>query len=172
MPDTPRRRSSSQGEGGQPASRRPRAQSAQRSDAVSTPGTRPVRHRTPKPDGDPNLARAEEQEGSASSLAEPDGSEEQVVHGEGSSRDSGGVIRLVNQARRQLAALTGRRVSSVVGFEPQEDGWVIAVELVELERIPETTSILGCYRARLDRDGELVEYRRVRRYVRSQPDED
>lgn len=75
-------------------------------------------------------------------------------------------------AREQLEEMIGRPVSAVLGFAPYEDGWQITLEVVEVERIPNTTSILGCYRAQLDRDGELTEYRRVRRYNRSQPDED
>jgi hypothetical protein len=91
---------------------------------------------------------------------------------ESSAGNATPVRRLVASAREQLEEVIGRPVSGVLGFEPDDNGWQITLEVVELERIPETTSILGCYRARLDRDGELIEYRRIRRYNRSQPDED
>ena len=80
--------------------------------------------------------------------------------------------QIVASAREQLEEMIGRPVSAVLGFAPDEDGWQITLEVVELERIPDTTSIFGYYRAQLERDGELTEYRRVRRYNRSQPDED
>jgi hypothetical protein len=84
------------------------------------------------------------------------------------------VRELVAGAREQLEDLTGRRVSSVLGFEPggEDGGYEMTLEVFELERVPETTSIMGCYRLRLDGDGDVVEYRRVRRYNRSRPDED
>jgi len=84
------------------------------------------------------------------------------------------VRELVVSARQQLEDLTGRRVSSVLGFEPDGDngGYEMTIEVFELERVPETTSIMGSYRLKLDEDGDVVDYRRVRRYNRSQPDED
>jgi hypothetical protein len=80
---------------------------------------------------------------------------------------------LVRSARDQIEDLTGRRVASVLGLERTDDnGWEMTIEVFELERIPETTSIMGCYRLELDEDGDVVEYHRVRRYNRSTPDED
>jgi hypothetical protein len=61
----------------------------------------------------------------------------------------------------------------VLGFERNEDdGWHVTVEVVELSRIPSTTDILGAYAVTVDRDGELVGYRRTRRYHRNQADEE
>ena len=50
-------------------------------------------------------------------------------------------------------------------------GWVVTVEVVELERIPPTTNMLASYEAHLDRDGNLVELKRLRRYARNQADQ-
>ena len=80
--------------------------------------------------------------------------------------------QLVRTARRQLEDLIGRPVNATLGFERHDDEWQLTVEVVELERIPDTTSILGCYRALVNDEGDLLEYRRIRRYNRSQPDED
>lgn len=82
------------------------------------------------------------------------------------------VRQVAASAREQLEEVIGRPVSGVLGLEPDDDGWQLTLEVVELVRIPETTSILGCYVAHLDEDGELTDYRRIRRYNRSQPDED
>ena len=92
--------------------------------------------------------------------------------GEGPDSSHPPIKQLVASAREQLEEVIGRKVSATLGFERQEDGWQLTVEVVELERIPETTSILGCYRAQVNENGDLTEYRRVRRYNRSQPDED
>ena len=80
--------------------------------------------------------------------------------------------QLVQSAREQLEQVIGRPVHATLGFERQDEQWQLTVEVVELARIPDTTSILGCYRAVVSDDGDLLEYRRVRRYSRSQPDED
>ncbi|MFB8170301.1 gas vesicle protein GvpO [Kitasatospora purpeofusca] len=73
-------------------------------------------------------------------------------------------------AVEQLAELLGRLPESVSALRPVDDGWQADVEVVELERIPETTSVLASYRVTLDRDGELQSYARVRRYTRGQVD--
>jgi hypothetical protein len=148
MPEAPRRRAAGRGETRRPASRSNRSQ--------SSPRPTPARDdRDDRDDRDEEVAasRSERRSESGSSQAKP-------------------VRHLVASAREQLGEVIGRPVSAVLGFEPDDDGWEITLEVVELERIPDTTSILGCYRARLDRNGQLTEYRRIRRYNRSQPDED
>jgi hypothetical protein len=76
--------------------------------------------------------------------------------------------------RREFPSLLGRPVESVLGVQKDEDddGWRVMVQVVELERIPRTTDVLGAYEVNLDDDGELVGYRRRRRYHRGQADED
>ena len=56
------------------------------------------------------------------------------------------------------------------GVEPSEDGWLVTVEVVEDRRIPSSTDVLATYETELDRDGELISYRRVRRYARGRGD--
>ncbi|MFI6449446.1 gas vesicle protein [Kitasatospora sp. NPDC050543] len=73
-------------------------------------------------------------------------------------------------AAEQLAELLGRVPESVSALKPTEDGWRADVEVVELERIPETTSVMASYRVSLDQQGELVAYERIRRYTRGQID--
>ena len=46
----------------------------------------------------------------------------------------------------------------------------MTLELLELARIPDTTSVLGSYEALLDGNGDLLEAKRVRRYSRNQTD--
>jgi hypothetical protein len=75
---------------------------------------------------------------------------------------------LVREAATQLAQLTGRRPEAVVGLEKDDDGWKVSLEVLELERVPNSTDLLGCYVVHLDADGELVGYERVGRYQRGQ----
>ena len=85
---------------------------------------------------------------------------------------------VVQNARRQLAELTGRQPEAVLGVERagdngngNDDGWKVTVEMVEMRRVPNSTDLLGCYEVTLDGDGDLLEYRRTKRYQRGQPDD-
>ncbi|MEV1050279.1 gas vesicle protein [Streptomyces sp. NPDC049887] len=78
--------------------------------------------------------------------------------------------RAMRSAAQQLAQLLGRPPESVSALRPTEDGWEADVEVVELERIPETTSVMASYRVTLDKEGDLVAYERKRRYTRGQID--
>ena len=66
----------------------------------------------------------------------------------------------------QVTELTGKAAESVTGVKRSRDGWLVTVEVVEDHRIPSSTDILATYEAELDDDGELLSYRRVRRYSR------
>ncbi|GAA1089021.1 MULTISPECIES: gas vesicle protein [Kitasatospora] len=78
--------------------------------------------------------------------------------------------RAIRYAAEQLAELLGRPPESVSALKPTEEGWQADVEVVELERIPDTTSVMASYRVTLDEDGELLGYERIRRYSRGQVD--
>jgi hypothetical protein len=80
---------------------------------------------------------------------------------------------LVGRAREQVEELFEKPVESVSGFEQSNGdgkGWTVTLELLELPRIPDTTSLLGTYEATLDEDGNLVGAHRTRRYPRNQVD--
>ena len=86
-----------------------------------------------------------------------------------SKRQGGAGAKLAERARQELEQITGLEAESVTALTRAEDGgWTVTVELLELSRIPETDDLLGSYEAQLDKDGELLGYRRVRRYARSQ----
>ena len=79
----------------------------------------------------------------------------------------------VARVRDDFPALLGRPIESVLGVERgEDDGWLVTVQIVELERIPRSTDVLGAYSVQLDDEGELLGYRRRRRFNRSQADED
>jgi hypothetical protein len=68
-----------------------------------------------------------------------------------------------------VATMTGKEPEGIVSLErADQGGWVIGVEVVETRRIPDSTDILAVYEAELDAEGELVAYRRVKRYSRCQ----
>src|SRR5919197_4981073 len=76
---------------------------------------------------------------------------------------------IVRDAAEQLQELIGRPIEAVLGIEKDDDGdeWSVSVEVLELERVPNTTDVLGKYEVKVDADGEIVSARRNRRYLRS-----
>lgn len=97
--------------------------------------------------------------------------------GEGDERErSGARRRTLNAATagrvgaRYIADLTAKPPEGVTLVEPLENGWVVGVEVVEDHRIPSSGDILAVYEAEMDDDGNLLAYRRVRRYRRGAAD--
>jgi hypothetical protein len=82
------------------------------------------------------------------------------------------VAEVVRRVRKDLSALLGRPVEAVLGVQRDEEGWVVRAQVTELSRIPPTTDVLGEYEVTTDEQGELLGYRRRRRYHRNQVDED
>ncbi|MFE9772066.1 gas vesicle protein [Streptomyces sp. NPDC005931] len=79
-------------------------------------------------------------------------------------------MEVLRQARGQLAELTGMEAESVSSFEQTEEGWSLEIEVLELERVPDTMSLMASYQVELDPEGQLTGYRRVRRYERGRSD--
>lgn len=74
------------------------------------------------------------------------------------------------RAARGLSKLIGHRSDGCSGVAPADDGWRVCVDVVEVPRIPDTTSLLATYEVDLDGDGTLLGYRRLRRYRRGAAD--
>ncbi len=115
-----------------------------------------------------------ERSGSSRSSGNRSGGSRSGSSGSNGRRKKGlSASQAVEAVRDDFPALLGRPVESVLGVERSEDsGWVVTVQVTELERIPRSTDVLGAYAVELDNDGEMVGYRRRRRYHRGQADED
>jgi hypothetical protein len=83
-----------------------------------------------------------------------------------------GLGTAVREAMKQFAELTGRQPESVTGARSLENGngWSVLVDVVELARIPSSTSVIGTYRVDLDSEGAITAYERLRRYTRGATD--
>jgi gas vesicle protein GvpO len=81
--------------------------------------------------------------------------------------------QLLDLAREQVADMTGRNVETVSGFHRDDgDGWTVTVEVLELERVPNTMDLLATYAVSLSDDGDILGMERRRRYHRSAVDGD
>lgn len=78
---------------------------------------------------------------------------------------------VMSRSRRELETLMGQPVESMSAVRRRDDGWLLTFEVVELERIPASTSVLGSYEVVVDSVGGVLEYERTRRYYRNQATE-
>ncbi|MDB1088206.1 gas vesicle protein [Streptomyces sp. ACA25] len=82
-----------------------------------------------------------------------------------------GAADAARYAGQQLEELITHSVDGVSAVHRAENGWRVCVDIMEVPRIPDTTSLLATYEVELDDDGNLLQYRRVRRYRRNSADD-
>ena len=75
-------------------------------------------------------------------------------------------------ARETIQDLTGYPPESVSGLQWDGETWLVTVDVCELERVPSTTDVLATYVVQLDDGGGLLGYKRTRRFMRSQAEEE
>jgi hypothetical protein len=75
---------------------------------------------------------------------------------------------IVDQARRQLEALTGLPADTVSRFDRGESGWTLGVDMIEHRSIPRTNDLIAAFEVLLDDSGNLVRWRRIGRHLRNQ----
>jgi hypothetical protein len=75
-------------------------------------------------------------------------------------------------ARQTIHDLTGYPPESVSGLQWDGESWLVTVDVCELERIPSTTDVLATYVVQLDDGGGLLGYKRMKRFVRGQAEEE
>jgi hypothetical protein len=75
---------------------------------------------------------------------------------------------LTEAAMDTVAELTGSEPESVTALEWDGESWLITVDALELQRVPNTTDVLATYTVQLDDKGTLLGYKRGRRYLRGQ----
>ena len=85
--------------------------------------------------------------------------------------DHGDLATVVRGALEQFAGLTQLEPVGATGVRREQDGWSVLVDVVELERIPATTSVMATYRVDVDGSGELAGYERLRRFTRGSVDQ-
>ena len=76
--------------------------------------------------------------------------------------------RIGQTALTEVSELIGCPAEGVTGVRKDGDGWIVTIEILEMERIPETTDVLASYDVHVDSSGQVTEYRRLNRYLRAQ----
>lgn len=75
---------------------------------------------------------------------------------------------LAERAKSQLAELTGLKPMAVTQAFKDEQGWHIALDMLEMSRIPPATDVLGDYEVLLDDSGSLLRFERRRTRLRGE----
>ena len=78
-----------------------------------------------------------------------------------STRQQCSLDEAAGRAKEALQKLTGWKPDSVVGVKKEGDEWVVSVEMLEKEGIPDRMDLLGIYEARLNPHGELLRYEKT-----------
>ena len=91
--------------------------------------------------------------------------------GDGVRGGHGGIVSAVRGALEQFAGLTQLEPVGATGVRREEHGWSVLVDVVEVERVPSTTSVMATYRVEIDGSGELTGYERLRRFSRGSVDQ-
>jgi len=76
---------------------------------------------------------------------------------------------LAERAKSQLAQVTGLKPVTVTEAFKDEQGWHIAVDMLEMSRIPTATDVLGDYEVLLGDDGNMLRFERKRTRLRGEP---
>jgi Gas vesicle synthesis protein GvpO len=102
---------------------------------------------------------------------QPDGAPDGARDEEADPGTRAGPARVAaRRAARHVVDFTGRPAEGVVSIDRADGGFQVGVEVVETRRIPDTQDVLAIYEVRVDGDGDLLSYRRTRRYLRGQFD--
>lgn len=91
--------------------------------------------------------------------------------------DNNGRLSAVELARAAMTAveeLTGysSEAATALEWDDDSDTWHVTVEVLELARVPNTTDVIGAYEVRLDPEGALHGYKRLRRFARGEAREE
>jgi hypothetical protein len=78
---------------------------------------------------------------------------------------------IAERAVEQMQNLMDRKIEAVTGLEKDGDEWTVTLEVLELERVPSTTDVIGKYEVTLDKDGEMTGLERTRRFPRAEAGE-
>jgi hypothetical protein len=86
------------------------------------------------------------------------------LDGEG---DTASIIEIRNQVIELSTDVIGRGLDGIIEVSRDEDNRRAVVEIIERRSVPDTQDILGQYEIELDESGEVIGYRRLEKYRRS-----
>ncbi|MET7768348.1 gas vesicle protein [Nocardia sp. NPDC005366] len=79
-------------------------------------------------------------------------------------------VQAATAAIEHLVELTAAEVQGATSIEPTDQGWTVEVEVLADRRIPSSADMMALYEVEIDLDGNLLAYRRTKRYSRGSSD--
>ena len=73
-----------------------------------------------------------------------------------------GIGEVIEKARSELNKLTGLDIESTLAAARDAEGWKVTIEVIEKHSLPDGMDILATYETKLDPDGNMLEFKRVR----------
>ena len=78
------------------------------------------------------------------------------------------ITAILAQTKQQMATITGLTAETVARFDREDEGWCVAIDMVEHRAIPRTNDLLASIEVKLDADGNVRTWKRTGRCLRSQ----
>lgn len=105
---------------------------------------------------------------------EADGGEtaDAPVSANGGGGATGGLRQVVERIRGELGEVLGLEVERVTGLARDDEGWRARADVVEVSRIPPSTDVLATYEVTTDAAGSVDSFERVRRFRRSEGEDE
>lgn len=72
------------------------------------------------------------------------------------------IYEVIEKGKEELKKATGFEPASVIETLREDEGWRVAIEVVERKAVPDTSDILGLYEISLDGEGNLSKFKRVK----------
>lgn len=76
---------------------------------------------------------------------------------------------IIEKTKRQMAEITGLPTDTVASLNRKEEGWAIAIDMLEHKAIPRTHDLISSFEVSLDDVGNITAWRRTARFLRGQP---
>lgn len=83
-----------------------------------------------------------------------------------------GLREIVERIRGELGEVLGLEVERVTGLGREDGGWRARADVVEVSRIPPSTDVLATYEVTTEADGSVLSFERVRRFRRSEGEDE
>jgi hypothetical protein len=81
------------------------------------------------------------------------------------------MTELIARTKKQMEAITGLAPETVSRLDRAENGWSVAIDMLEHSSIPRTHDLLASFEVSLDPDGNIQNWHRTGRFVRCQQTE-
>jgi hypothetical protein len=72
------------------------------------------------------------------------------------------VSEIAERAREELVKMTKLTPSGVIGTAREDNGWMVTIEMVEKKSIPDSMDILGTYEVKVNDQGQIADFQRVK----------